>query len=139
MTITVHATPAPQGSKSFRGMSKKGHAIMTESSKGVRPWREAVVFAAIEKMGGAGAQKITGPVVLRVSFTLKRPKSAKKGSVPGSRPDLDKLLRSTGDALTSAGVIEDDSRIVVVQAEKVYEGTDNALAVPGAVIEVTAA
>ena len=34
-------------------------------------------------------------------------------------PDLDKLLRSTGDALTTSGLIADDARIVAITAEKV--------------------
>jgi Holliday junction resolvase RusA-like endonuclease len=41
-------------------------------------------------------------------FTLKKPRSAPKRrpSWPDRRPDIDKLLRSTFDALVSAGAIE---------------------------------
>jgi crossover junction endodeoxyribonuclease RusA len=36
------------------------------------------------------------------------------------RPDLDKILRSTWDALTASGVIYDDARISQTFATKVY-------------------
>lgn len=38
---------------------------------------------------------------------------------PSSKPDLDKLIRAIGDALTGT-VLQDDSRIVAVQAWKEY-------------------
>jgi Holliday junction resolvase RusA-like endonuclease len=46
-------------------------------------------------------------------------------------PDVDKLLRSTLDALTTAEVIVDDSRVVAVWAVKKY-----AKAQAGAVITI---
>jgi Holliday junction resolvase RusA-like endonuclease len=107
---------------------------MVEMSKRVKPWREAVVWAARE----AGA-KINGPVVAEIVFTWPKPKSApkKRRTWPDRTPDLDKLLRSTFDGLTTSGVIEDDARIVHVTASKVFpnEAAD-ALDVPGAVIRL---
>jgi Holliday junction resolvase RusA-like endonuclease len=35
-------------------------------------------------------------------------------------PDLDKLLRAIGDALTIAGVFADDSRIIEINASKSF-------------------
>ena len=137
MTITVFGTPAPQGSKSFKGMAG-GHAILVESSKAVRPWRQDVKAAAIEVMGGAG-KGVAGPVRVRMVFTLPKPKSAPKRRVtwPSRKPDIDKLCRSTLDALVQAGAIEDDARVVCMRASKVFpsEGL-KALAVPGAYIEI---
>lgn len=82
-----------------------------------------------------------GPVHLDVTFTMPRPKSAKAGARPATRPDLDKLLRSTKDALKTAGVYEDDGRVVSVIAQKYFVGHDPSfdegiLALPGAVISV---
>ena len=82
-----------------------------------------------------------GPVSLDVTFTMPRPKSAKAGSRPATRPDLDKLLRSTKDALKTAGVYEDDGRVVSVIAQKYFVGHDQnyddaILELPGAVITV---
>jgi len=137
VTITVHGTPAPQGSKSFKGYSG-GKAIMVESSKKVKPWRQAVGLAAIEEMGGAGLG-IKGPVMAIMAFTLQKPKSAPKRRriFPDKTPDLSKLVRSTEDALVDVGAIEDDARIVSLSAFKHYPNEGAlALPVPGARIEI---
>jgi Holliday junction resolvase RusA-like endonuclease len=47
-------------------------------------------------------------------------------------PDLDKLIRSVGDSLTTAGIYVDDSRIVRLTATKVYADHRG----PGALIRV---
>lgn len=138
MTITVYGTPGPQGSKRFVGHAKSGRGIMIESSAKVKPWREAVKWAAIEAGAMVG---IDGPVSMEVTFTFPRPKKyAKKHHAPMStRPDLSKLVRSTEDALTSAGAWEDDARVVSTISRKVYPGQHaDALPVAGAVIRITA-
>ena len=137
MTITVFGTPAPQGSKSFKGMAG-GHAILAESCKAVKPWRQDVKAAAIAEMGGAG-KGLEGPVSVRMVFTMPKPKSAPKRrrTWPDRKPDIDKLCRSTLDALVQAGAIEDDARVVWMRASKVFPGEEaDALAVPGAYIEI---
>lgn len=75
---------------------------------------------------------ITGPVLVDAVFYLPRPKShygtgrntsRLKDSaplVPTTKPDSDKILRSTLDALTSAQAYRDDSQVVDVQARKRY-------------------
>ncbi len=133
MTITVIGTPGPQGSKSFKGM-RGGHAILTESSAKVKPWREAVIYKAREN-----GKKFIGAVSVECVFTLVKPKTAPKRrrTLPDKKPDIDKLLRSTLDALKMAGTIEDDARVVEVSGHKRYpnEG-DGALDVPGALITI---
>jgi Holliday junction resolvase RusA-like endonuclease len=52
------------------------------------------------------------------------------------RPDLDKLLRSTLDGLTDAGVWRDDSQVVSISAAKVYAKNGDT---PGVIIEVEGA
>lgn len=111
----VHGVPAPQGSKRH-----VGRGILVESSKKVAPWREAVKWGAIKAMAGRPA--MDGPIYASISFWFTPPKSAKKGAQPTTRGtgDLDKLLRSTFDAITDAGMIRDDSQIVRVMASKAY-------------------
>lgn len=144
MTITVIGTPGPQGSKSFKGLSKKGHAIMIESSAKVKPWRQAVSWAVIEACReNHGALTIGGSVAVEMTFTLVRPKKYARpkwhGVRPGTRPDLSKLVRATEDALTDAGAWEDDARVVDCISRKVYPGQHkDALHVPGAVIRIEA-
>ncbi len=139
MTITVYGQPAPQGSKRFVGHAKSGRGILIESSKAVKPWREAVKCAARDVVMFGPGQAMKGPVIVEMIFTLPKPKSAPKSrrTWPDRKPDLSKLVRSTEDALTDAGVWEDDARIIRCVASKVYpgEGTD-ALNTPGAVIRI---
>lgn len=131
--ITVYGEPAAQGSKRHVG---KG--VMIEMSKKVKPWREAVKWAALEC--GAAGKKLDGPLDADLFFTLARPKSApKRRWAPDTTPDLDKLIRSTLDGLTQAGVIVDDARIVSIVAHKLWPGSDQALHSPGAIIRITEA
>lgn len=128
MTITVYGQPAPMGSKRFVGHAKGGRGIMIESSAKVKPWREAVRQEACHAMTMASTSvallPIAGPIRVRMVFTLPRPKSAKRGATPSKKPDLSKLVRSTEDALTDAGVWEDDARVVELHASKVYPKPD---------------
>jgi crossover junction endodeoxyribonuclease RusA len=114
---------------------------LIESSKAVRPWREAVKWAAVEYMGKApSGQPLTGPLVVRMTFTLPKPKSAPKTrrTWPDRKPDLSKLIRSTEDALTDAAVWGDDAQVVECTAVKTYPSEwPGALPSPGATIEIT--
>lgn len=135
--------PAPQGSKRAialrKGGSFTGKVALLESSAGVKPWREAVRQEVIRsKMA-----MLQGPVGLSIVFSLSRPKShhTRKGALckgaprqHRSKPDLDKLLRSTFDGLTGSAY-GDDAQVVMVSAEKRYCGRGER---PGAVISLWA-
>ena len=112
IAFPVRGIPAPQGSKRYLG-----NGIHVESSKKVAPWRDAVRLAAVEEMNGV--TPFDGPLELAVTFILVRPGIVKR-DMPHVRPDLDKLVRSTMDALTDAGVWGDDSQVVRIVASKVY-------------------
>ena len=134
--LVVYGSPAPQGSKSFKGMftGKDGrqHAKLAESSKKVRPWRQDVKAAAELKCGNL--QPLDEPLRVRMIFTLPKPMSAPKTrrTFPSKKPDLSKLVRSTEDALTDAGIWRDDSRVVECFARKVFPNEDaEALNAPG--------
>lgn len=132
ITITVHGSPAAQGSKRHLG-----NGVMVEMSKKIKPWREAVKWAALGVM--SDHENYKGPVSAEITFTLPKPKSAPKRrkTWPDRTPDLDKLCRSTFDALCQAGAIEDDARIVECICRKVFPGEHpDALTVPGAVIRI---
>ena len=136
--VVVYGRPAPQGSKRH-----VGGGVMIESSRAVKPWRDDVKTAAedaIAALPGRGLFPLDGPLVGRFVFTLPKPASAPKRrrTWPMRTPDLSKLLRSTEDALTAAGVWRDDARLVDLdRLAKVYPGEDReALDRPGAVIEI---
>lgn len=123
LQFAVKGLPAPQGSKSFKGMSKRGHAILAESSKKVYPWRQDVVIAAENAIDMVpGFRPFSGPVHLVIEFYMPRPKGAPKSRrvVPDVMPDLSKLIRSTEDALKTAAVWRDDSQVVDITTRKRY-------------------
>jgi crossover junction endodeoxyribonuclease RusA len=107
----VPGVPAPQGSKRHVGNGR-----MVESSKKVAPWRHAVIQKVQELDLVLG---LIGPLEVTVSFLLPAPKTLKR-QWPSVRPDLDKLLRSTFDALTISGLWIDDSQVIALMANKKY-------------------
>lgn len=132
LEVVVYGAPAAQGSKRHVGGGR-----MVESSRKVAPWRDDVRQAAIRAMTTAPTWDVTTrEVIMHVRFTLPRPAShyrtgrfshLLRDNAPthvSTKPDLDKLLRSTCDALTSAGVYADDSRVVAIHASKAYPTTD---------------
>ena len=132
LRFTVYGSPAPQGSKRVvsAGRGSGGRAVLVESSAAVKPWRQAVCYAAREAMMELSTSDVqpnvwlfpmTGPISATMVFTLLRPASApKKRLWPDRKPDIDKLSRSTFDALRDAGLIEDDARIVRLEAWKIF-------------------
>lgn len=114
-TLFVPGEPAPQGSKSFKGMMPNGRARMVESSKAVGPWRERIALAAHQ----SGAGMMPGAVAVDLRFVMPRPASTPKRRTPPAikRPDLDKLARAVLDALTGI-VFADDSRVIDLHAHK---------------------
>lgn len=141
MRITVVGIPAPQGSK--KGFVVKGKVVMAESSKKVAPWRQDVKAAALKAIEGSDTYPLTGPVHVTISFLMPRPgyhfrtgarASELKPNAPthvDKKPDVDKLLRSTFDALGEAGVWRDDAQVASLTVAKAYANGH-----PGAVIDV---
>jgi len=130
LSFDVKGVPGAQGSKKH-----VGRGIMRESSKKVAPWRSDVRDAALAAMGDTW-RPLTGPVTVNVTFYFLRPKShygtGRNGDLlkpgaptcPTSRAhgDIDKLVRSTLDALVSAGVMHDDSLVMDLYAYKRWGG-----------------
>jgi crossover junction endodeoxyribonuclease RusA len=136
VAFQVHGTPAPQGSKT---RTRYGH--VREDNPNTGPWRNAVAAAAHDAM--RGRPPLAGPLRLEVTFVLPRPKGHyRTGRYAGelrdraprycpTRPDLDKLLRAVGDAITGI-VVVDDAQLVRVNARKMYGSPGVYIAVGGA-------
>jgi Holliday junction resolvase RusA-like endonuclease len=128
----AYGTPAPMGSKRH-----VGRGVMIESSKKVKPWREAV------KAAGEGAgPTLDGPLRVVMVFSMPRPKSApKRVTVPSTMPDLSKLCRATEDAITEVGLWADDARVAqYALLAKAFAGAKYdsfALPFPGVVVACT--
>lgn len=156
LVINVHGIPGAQGSKRGFATKKGGHytgkVAMRESSAKVAPWRSDVKAAADAAIGdregtGDPFAILGGPVHISLLFRFARPKAhyrtgrnahllrddAPMFVTSRSAGDLDKLQRSTFDALTAAGVWVDDSQAARVMATKVYCGPGE---VPGATIAI---
>jgi Holliday junction resolvase RusA-like endonuclease len=111
---------------------------MIDSNPKLKPWRNAVALEARRY----GQNKIAGPVRLSVTFMFERPKShlTKSGLAKGAplqpiyKPDLDKLTRAVGDALSiNCHLLQDDSQITEIKATKRYcLGSEE----PGALIQI---
>lgn len=119
LDIRAVGTPAPQGS--FFAILVKGRPQVVADNKATKPWRADVVAAAELAMRAAGGWlQLNEPVSVEMVFYLERPPSIGRARVwPHVRPDLDKYIRSTLDALTGS-VVTDDSRVVRIVAEKRY-------------------
>jgi Holliday junction resolvase RusA-like endonuclease len=129
MLIFVAGVPSPQGSKNaFRRGSK---IVLVESSKALPEWRRRLVEAFTPFKGLTTNPGYENGATVSVEFYLPRPKSVKR-QYPTTKPDLDKLIRSVGDALEIGGVIDGDSKIVQWIASKRYADTME----PGVTIEV---
>lgn len=127
--LHVPGHPFPQGSKRHIGNGR-----MIEASAGLKKWRATITAHAIAETIRAerngGRWPATGPCTLIVTFHFPRPKHhyrtgkyahllrdvAPREMQVG--PDLDKLVRAVGDAMTQGGVVVDDKQISVIRAAK---------------------
>jgi crossover junction endodeoxyribonuclease RusA len=125
----VAGLPAPQGSKRAYGAGRPGGKIrLVESSTRVKPWREDIRQAFLERHTDAhrvswqDRQDSVGPVVVKIVFVMPRTKAMRdRPSVDFpmvQKPDVDKLGRAVLDALTSTNVLADDSQVVTLLTHK---------------------
>lgn len=104
--------------------SRYGQALIESDGDKVKSWRQDVRDAAIATAEEAGWQAARGPITVDIICYLARPKGHYRTGryadlLPDvaptfhtTKPDKNKLERATNDALTSSGVIIDDSNIV---------------------------
>jgi crossover junction endodeoxyribonuclease RusA len=109
-----------------------GPRAKESNEKALKPWRNDIRVAAFDAM--SGYPPWTGPVGLRAVFVFPRPKThyrtgrnagLVKATAPGwktSAPDLDKLMRALGDAMSGI-VYRDDAQIVDVALSKIFGQT----------------
>lgn len=132
----VPGAPQPQGSA--KAFVVAGKARITSDNPKLHSWRMDV--ASMAQRANCSAAVTTGrlwhsPVSLTVQFYLPRPRGhfgtgrnealLRPGApmYPAVKPDLDKLVRAVGDALT--GVIwGDDAHVVAIDARERYAGPD---------------
>lgn len=122
----------PAGSKKGFYNKKIGRVIITDDSKGSRPWKAMVSDAALQAMGTAAP--LNGALRCSLDFYERRPKShfntknelnatGRRRPYPTKKPDVDKLVRGAFDAMSTI-VYVDDVQVVMVTAAKFYGGWD---------------
>ena len=142
--FTVTGRPATKGSWRPVDNQRTGRTILIPQLRRSKPWEHAVALAARAAHKGDPWEKSV-PVSLSVMFYFKRPashfrtKAGKpdftrlKPSAPAhpstqASGDLDKLVRAIGDALSGI-VYHDDAQIVSIEADKLYHGEGEGVAV----------
>jgi crossover junction endodeoxyribonuclease RusA len=122
MEILVAGVPIPQGS-----MRHIGNGVIISSNPKLKKWREQIAKAVVAIYGEPA---IDQPVAVSVVFNMPRLPSVKRDH-PTVAPDLDKLQRAIGDALSiDCKYLKDDAVIVEWHAYKRYDPN------PSAVIQV---
>ena len=98
-------------------MGHSGKVITKADCKGLKGWSEAVGWAA----SAAKVPLILKPhaVLVTVRFEFVRPPSVTDRYHPTVKPDVDKLLRASLDALSGIGY-QDDAQVIEIRALKVY-------------------
>jgi Holliday junction resolvase RusA-like endonuclease len=139
LTFEVFGVPAPKGSTKAFWRPGMRHAVVTHDNARTKPWQQLVLDAARTALGSAAP--MDGYVGVAVTFFLPRPASApKRITLPGKKPDVDKLLRALLDGLTTAGVYRDDGQVTDVQCLKRFAGgmddPRGAAGVPRALVSV---
>lgn len=133
IVLNVLGTPASKGSA--RAIMRGGRALVIPGGSGknlktMRTWDASVREVAAEAVAGATVPPFVDvPLRVEVMFRLARPKGhwGKTGlrrsapAFPATKPDIDKLARSTCDALRGT-IYDDDSRIVMLNLGKEYAG-----------------
>ncbi|MGA9668433.1 MAG: RusA family crossover junction endodeoxyribonuclease [Terracidiphilus sp.] len=125
--FTVECEAIPQGSMKAVCTTKADGsplAVLGADNPRTHAYRNQVGFAALHARSMAGVHEIFAaagvPVRVCVTFVFQKPKSAPASRTrPTVKPDLDKLARSTTDALT--GVLwADDAQVVEYSLNKIY-------------------
>lgn len=116
----VRGLPQPKGSKRAIWSEKHQRAlIFDQNAPKMRTWERAIQWVVQNEWKGP---PLEGPVRLWLVFIFPLPKSAPKSRPPAwkmTAPDLDKLFRLVGDALTGI-IYRDDAQIAGMIVDKRY-------------------
>lgn len=122
LAIKVAGEAKPQGSKTGFINPRTGKVILTEASKGLKPWRQ-IVSDQVRLQAAAQNWQIAvkdQALKVRISFGLKQPIKLLRAHHT-TKPDLDKLIRAILDGITQAGnVWADDSQVIELISSKHY-------------------
>lgn len=108
----IPGQPVPQGS-----MRHVGNGRIVSKNPQLKKWREKIAGVVRDQVG---SPNYLDPVSVTAIFYVQKPKSARR-THPTVPPDLDKLQRAIGDALSiDCDYLKDDAQIVEWHSSKVY-------------------
>ena len=116
-SAVIEGNPVPQGS--FRHV---GNGRIISANPKLNAWRQTIA----DQIGLQTPERLLeGSIRVDLVFTLERPKSVSRGmrAKPTVKPDLDKLIRATLDAISLeryVQLIKDDSQVTDLHAAKRY-------------------
>jgi crossover junction endodeoxyribonuclease RusA len=124
LRFTVYCHPEPQGSSKAFVIPGTNRASVTSTNTKLKPYRHEVVRAVCYEMNVRNVERPWAdkhvPVSLCLTFYFEKPPSvAKKRTECVVKPDIDKICRSTFDALTGV-LFKDDAQVVEIVARKQY-------------------
>jgi len=119
LLIKVDQEARPQGSKNVF-TTPQGRTVLVESSKNLKRDR-AVASKKIAKTAQQMDWTLSDKAIqIELLFLMTRPKSVKRIHHT-VKPDTDKLIRYTLDAITDAQIVwKDDSQVTGIVAHKQY-------------------
>lgn len=121
--LEVIGVPHPQGSKSAIMVGDKAVIVEGKSGSGRmrhEAWRTAVANCCRAYISADRQPPLTQPVRLTVQFWMPLPQSDPHRTRHASKPDLDKLVRATMDAMVIGGLLKDDALVTELIAMKHY-------------------
>ena len=111
----VPGVPKPKGSMRAFKRAGTNRIILINDNKGTKPWQAAISIVAMEHIKVPFSQ----PIFVDLRFIMPRPKK-QKYTLPGVKPDLDKLVRCVFDALSNKIAFIDDALICSTHPTKEY-------------------
>lgn len=140
--VAVRRKTADRSGYEFTGKINLLEGRNSKARAQVKSWRKLVI-ESVQKSELWEHHGTASPLVVKWYFTVKAPVRipVERLGYPAVRPDTDKLVRATCDAVTDSGFWKDDALKISEMISKAYvngfhpDGTP-ALHEPGCVIEI---
>jgi Holliday junction resolvase RusA-like endonuclease len=119
--VVIPGEPVAQGRPRF---SSHGGFPRAYDPKKSKEGKQSVRFFVAKAMQDQDIEILSGPIMMRVQFGIKLPKSQERKRTPRPRvwrvkkPDLDNLIKLIKDGCSGIAFL-DDNQIVKVSAEKI--------------------